>query len=230
MAKTHYPVDAALVMLELSRADRHLARVIRRIGSFPTKKRKPQHPFASLLQAIVYQQLAGKAAEAIFERLKALGGNGFPTPEEILHASKMKLRRAGLSRQKIAAVKDLAAKTLDGTVPPLAKIRRMSEEEIHERLTRVHGIGEWSVQMFLISRLGRPDVLPAHDLGIRKGFQIVYGHEDVPKPHVILEHGERWRPYRSIASWYLWRAADEKPQKSPRKTKIRKVRKISGGQ
>jgi len=104
MSKTHYPVDAALVMLELSRADRQLARVIRRIGSFPTKKRKPQHPFASLLQAIVYQQIAGKAAEAIFGRVKALGANGFPTPEEILRASKAKLRRAGLSRQKIAAV------------------------------------------------------------------------------------------------------------------------------
>src|SRR6266705_3951858 len=203
MAKTHYPVDAALVMLELARVDRHLARVIRRVGSFPTKKRKPQHPFASLLQAIVYQQIAGKAAEAIFGRVKALGANGFPTPEEIMRASKIKLRRAGLSRQKIATVKDLAAKTLDGTVPPLAKIRRMSEEEIHERLTRVHGIGEWSVQMFLMSRLGRPDVLPAHDLGIRKGFQIVYGHKEAPKPKVILVHGERWRPYRSIASWYL---------------------------
>jgi DNA-3-methyladenine glycosylase II len=218
MAKTHYPVDAALVMQELSRADRRLARVILRTGCFPTKKAKSQHPFASLLQAIVYQQLAGKAAEAIFGRVKALGANGFPTPEEILRAPKLKLRRAGLSRQKIAAVKDLAAKTLDGTVPPLAKIRRMSEEEIHERLTRVHGIGEWSVQMFLMFRLGRPDVLPIHDYGIQKGFQRVYGHKDVPKPQVILEHGERWRPYRSIASWYLWRALEEERSKpNPRK-------------
>ena len=223
MAKTHYPVDAGLVMLELSRADRRLARVIRRIGSFPTKKRKPQHPYASLLQAIVYQQIAGKAAEAIFGRVKALGATGFPTPEEILRAPKTKLRRAGLSRQKIAAVRDLAAKTLDGTVPPLAKIRRMSEEEIHERLTQVHGIGEWSVQMFLMSRLGRPDVLPAHDYGIRKGFQRVYGHKDVPKPQVILEHGERWRPYRSIASWYLWRALEEQQTKPKRKTEARKI-------
>jgi DNA-3-methyladenine glycosylase II len=223
MAKSHYPVDAALAMQALSRADRRLAKVIRRVGCFPTKKRKPQHPFASLLQAIVYQQIAGKAAEAIFGRVKALGGSGFPTPEEILRAPKTKLRRAGLSRQKIAAVKDLAAKTLDGTVPPLAKIRRMSEEEIHERLTRVHGIGEWSVQMFLMSRLGRPDVLPAHDLGIRKGFQIVYGHKEAPKPQIILEHGERWRPYRSIASWYLWRAADEKAAKLQRKPKAKKI-------
>jgi DNA-3-methyladenine glycosylase II len=205
MARTHYPVDAVHVMRELCRADRHLAKVIRRIGCFPTKRQKPQPPFASLLQAIVYQQLAGAAAATIFGRVKALGASGFPTPEEILLLDETKLRSAGLSRQKIAAVKDLAAKTLDGTVPPLGKLRRMSEEEILERLTQVRGIGEWSVQMFLMFRLGRPDVLPIHDLGIRKGFQRVYGHKDVPKPHFILEHGERWRPYRSIASWYLWR-------------------------
>src|ERR1700730_12432385 len=223
MARTHYPVDAVLAMRELSRADRHLARVIRRIGSFLTKKGRPQHPFASLLQAIVYQQLAGKAAEAIFGRLKALGVSGFPTPEEILRASKIKLRRAGLSRQKIGAVKDLAAKTLDGTVPPLAKIRRMSEEEIHERLTHVRGIGEWSVQMFLMSRLRPPDVLPVQDYGIRKGFQRVYGLKGEPKPQVILEYGERWRPYRSIASWYLWRALEEKQIKPKRKTKAKKT-------
>ena len=210
-------------MRELSRADRKLARVIRRIGCFPTKKRKPQHPYASLLQAIVYQQIAGKAAEAIFGRVKALGTNGFPAPEEIMRASKLKLRRAGLSRQKIAAVKDLAAKTLDGTVPPLAKIRRMSEAEILERLTQVRGIGEWSVQMFLMSRLGRPDILPVQDYGIRKGFQRVYGLKGEPKPQVILEYGERWRPYRSIASWYLWRALEEKPAKKKRKPMAKKI-------
>ena len=215
MAQTHYDVDAEHVMRELSRVDRKLARVIRRAGCFPTKKRKPQPPFASLLQSIVYQQLAGKAAATIFGRVKALGASGFPTPEEILALDAAQLRGAGLSRQKIAAVKDLALKTMDGTVPPLAKLRRMSEEEIHERLTRVRGIGEWSVQMFLMSRLGRADVLPIHDLGIRKGFQIVYGHDDVPKPQVILEFGERWRPYSSIASWYLWRAADQKNAKKP---------------
>lgn len=213
MSKTHYPVDADLVMRELCRVDRHLARVIRKVGSFPTKKEKPQHPYESLLRAIVYQQLAGAAAATIFGRVKALGANGLPTPEEILLLDEAKLRGAGLSRQKIAAVKDLAAKTLDGTVPPLAILRRMTEVQIHERLVQVRGIGEWSVQMFLIFRLGRPDVLPIHDLGIRKGFQIVYGHKNVPKPQFILEYGERWRPYRSIASWYLWRAADQKNAK-----------------
>src|SRR3984893_9306780 len=229
MAKTHYPVDAELVMRELSRADRLLAKVIRRIGTFPTKKRNPQPPFASLLQTIVYQQLAGKAAEAIFARVKALGANGFPTRKEFRKASTLKAGRAELSRKKIPAVRDLAAKTLDGTVPTLAKIRRMSEEEIHERLTQVHGIGEWSVQMFLMFRLGRPDVLPIYDYGIQKGFQRVYGHKDVPKPKLILEHGERWRPYRSIACWYLWRALEEKQTKPKLRAPKRqmKIKKIS---
>ena len=213
MARTHYPVDAKQVMRELCRADRRLAGVIRKVGSFPTKKQKPQHPYESLLQSIVYQQLAGKAAATIFGRVKALGASGFPSPEEIVALDETKLRGAGLSRQKIAAVKDLAAKTLDGTVPPLATLRRMSEAEIHERLVQVRGIGEWSVQMFLMFRLGRPDVLPIRDLGIQKGFQHVYGLADTPKPQDILEHGERWRPYRSIASWYLWRAVDQKNAK-----------------
>jgi DNA-3-methyladenine glycosylase II len=226
MAKTHYPVDAEQVMRELSRADRHLAKIIRKVGSFPTKRQKPQHPYESLLQSIVYQQLAGKAAATISGRVKALGTSGFPTPDEILLLDETKLRGAGLSRQKIAAVKDLAAKTLDGTVPPLAKLRGMSEVEIHERLVQVRGIGEWSVQMFLMFRLGRPDVLPIRDLGIQKGFQHVYGLADTPKPQAILEHGERWRPYRSIASWYLWRAVDQKNAgKSAAKKSKKKARK-----
>jgi DNA-3-methyladenine glycosylase II len=223
MAKTHYPVDATHVMRELSRADRRLARVIRKVGSFPTMRRKSQPPFESLLQAIVYQQLAGAAAATIFGRVKALGSNGnLPSPEEILRATKAKLRRAGLSRQKVAAVKDLAKKTIDGTVPPLATIRRMSDEEILERLTQVRGIGEWSVQMFLMFQLGRPDVLPIHDFGIRKGFQHVYGLKGEPKPQAVLEYGERWRPYRSIASWYLWRAVDQKNAKKSSAVKKRK--------
>jgi len=217
MARTHYPVDAEHVMRELCRVDRHLAKIIRKVGCFPTKREKPQHPYESLCRAIVYQQLAGAAAATIFGRVKALGTNGFPTPEEIVAIEETKLRGAGLSRQKIAAVKDLAAKTLDGTVLPLGKFRRMSDEEIHERLVQVRGIGEWSVQMFLMFRLGRPDVLPIHDLGIQKGFQHVYGLKKTPKPQAILEHGERWRPYRSIASWYLWRAVDQMRAKKTKK-------------
>lgn len=217
MARSHFGFDAAKVMRELCQADRRLARIIKKVGSYPTKRPKPQHPFAVLLRAIVYQQLAGKAAAAIFARVVALGANKFPTPEEILAFDETALRGAGLSRQKIAAVKDLAARTIDGTVPDLKSIRRMSEEEILERLTRVHGIGEWSVQMFLMFQLGRPDVLPVIDYGLRKGFQNVYGLDDVPKPKAVLAHGERWRPYRSIASWYLWRAAEMKATRAKKK-------------
>ena len=226
MAKTHYPVDAEQVMRKLSRIDRHLGRVIRKVGTFPTKKQKPQPPFERLLRAIVYQQLAGAAAKTIFGRVIALGSDGkCPSPDRILRASKAKLRGAGLSRQKIAAVKDLARKTMDGTIPPLATIRRMSEEEILERLTQVRGIGEWSVQMFLMFQLGRPDVLPIRDYGIQKGFQHVYRLEEPPKPQAILDHGERWRPYRSIASWYLWRAVDEKNrEKSEVKKRTKKTK------
>ncbi len=223
MPRTHFPVDADQAMHELCRADRQLARVIRKVGCFPTAKQKPQPPFESLLRAIVFQQLAGAAAKTIFGRVMALGSDGkCPTPEEILRATKPKLRRAGLSRQKIAAVKDLAKKTLDGTVPSLAAIRRMNEEEILERLTQVRGIGEWSVQMFLMFQLGRPDVLPIRDYGIQKGFQHIYGLEDTPKPQAILEHGERWRPYRSIASWYLWRAVEERNELRSAEIKKRK--------
>jgi len=224
MAKTHFPVETARVMEELSRADKRLARVIRRVGAFPTERRKPQPPFVSLFRAIVYQQITGKAAETILGRVKAMvARDGHPTPEEILRASRAKLRRAGLSRQKIAAAKDLAAKTLDGTVPPLAKIVQMGEEEIIERLTQIRGIGVWSVQMFLMSQLGRPDVLPIEDYGVRKGFARIYGLAEVPKPKVVLEHGERWRPYRSIASWYLWRAAEEKKAKPKRPMKAKRT-------
>ena len=207
-------------MAALSHADKKLARVIRKFGPFPTEMPEPKHPYAVLLQAIVYQQLAGAAAKAIFSRLKALGTDGeSPTPEEILRAGTAKLRRAGLSRQKIAAVKDLAKKTLDGTVPPLDEIRHLSEEEIVERLTKVRGIGEWSAQMFLMFQLRRPDVLSIHDYGLRKGFQYVYGLKDVPKPKALLERGERWRPYRSIASWYLWRAVEAKAKEKSAKKK-----------
>ena len=121
------------------------------------------------------------------------------------------LRGAGLSRAKLAAARDLAAKTLDGVVPTAAALRRMPDEEIIARLTAVRGVGTWTVQMLLIFRLGRPDVLPVHDLGIQKGFQRTYETRQWPKPSRIERHGERWRPFRSVASWYLWRATDQAP-------------------
>src|SRR5262249_39293389 len=157
--------------------------------------------------AIAYQSISGKAAATIFGRIKALGGNGrAPSPERMLKLRKSALRKAGLSGAKIAAMKDLARKTMDGVVPTLGEARTMSDEELVNRLISVRGIGAWTVEMFLIFRLGRPDVLPIHDLGVKKGWSVAYGKKHMPKPKELLAFGERWRPYRTVASWYMWRA------------------------
>lgn len=193
----------------LSRADKKLAKIIRRAGPFTMRPEKMHSPFLSLLRAIVYQQLSGKAAATIYSRVDALfPGRGNMLPKEILSATDESLRGAGLSRAKVLAVKDLAAKTLDGTVPSLARLKKMEDAEILERLVQVRGIGTWSVEMLLMFRLGRPDVLPISDLGVRRGFMLTYGHQEMPAPKRLLEHGEIWRPFRSVASWYMWRAVD----------------------
>jgi DNA-3-methyladenine glycosylase II len=168
-----------------------------------------QSPFAALAESITYQQLNGKAAATIFSRVVGIyQPKRFPKPEDILATEDTALRAAGLSRAKTAAIKDLAAKTIDGTVPPLAVLRRLSDAEIIERLTAVRGIGPWTVEMLLIFRLGRPDILPASDFGVRKGFGRAFKTRGMPTPAQVLRRGDRWRPYRSVASWFLWRAAD----------------------
>ncbi len=193
----------------LCRADRALARVIKKAGPFTHRPEKLQSPFQALLRAIVYQQLSGKAAATILTRVKDL----YPAraglkADAILRTSDEELRSAGLSRGKVLALKDLAAKTLDGTVPTLGRLKKMDDHEIISRLVEVRGIGPWTVEMLLIFRLGRPDILPTSDFGVRKGFMLTYGTKDLPTPTELLAHGERWRPYRSVASWYLWRAVD----------------------
>jgi DNA-3-methyladenine glycosylase II len=171
-----------------------------------------QSPFAALARAITYQQLNGKAASTILGRVVALyHPKRFPKPHDILATPDDALRAAGLSRAKTAAMKDLAAKTIDGTVPTLTRLRRLPDAEILERLTAVRGIGPWTVEMLLIFRLGRPDILPASDFGVRKGFARAFRTRGMPTPAQVLRRGERWRPYRSVASWYLWRAADSVP-------------------
>jgi 3-methyladenine DNA glycosylase/8-oxoguanine DNA glycosylase len=193
----------------LRRRDRALARVINEAGPFTHRPEKMQNPFQSLLRAIVYQQLSGKAAATILQRVVDLypAGARFK-PEAILATPDARLRGAGMSRGKVLAVKDLAAKTLDGTVPTLARLKKMDDDEIVSRLVTVRGIGPWTVEMLLIFRLGRPDVLPVSDFGVRKGFMLTYGTKDLPLPKELLAHGERWRPFRSVASWYMWRALD----------------------
>ncbi len=206
VALSYHPKQA---IEALSQADRRLARLIERVGPYTLKPQRMHSPFQSLLRAIVYQQLSGRAAQTIFERLAALvSDDRGPHPEKILAAEDAVLRAAGLSRAKVLAVRDLAAKTLDGTVPSLPVLRKMTDEQIVERLVQVRGIGAWSVEMLLIFRLGRPDVLPVNDLGIRKGYMLTFGLDELPSPADIRRRGERWRPYRSVASWYLWRAVD----------------------
>lgn len=193
----------------LVRADRRLAKVIRLAGPFTHRPEKLQSPFEALLRAIVYQQLSGKAAATIYSRLLAcLPKNRTDWPKAILAAADDTLRAAGMSWAKVAAVKDLSAKTLDGTVPTLSRLKKMDDADVVEHLTQVRGIGPWTVEMLLIFKLGRPDVLPVSDLGVRAGYRLAYGHETMPTPKELTAAGEPWRPYRSVASWYLWRAVD----------------------
>jgi 3-methyladenine DNA glycosylase/8-oxoguanine DNA glycosylase len=193
----------------LAAADPQLGDLIARVGPYRMRPKPTHSLFTALLRSIVYQQLSGKAAATILGRVNRLfAPRRFPVPGELLRISPEQLRQAGLSAAKTAAVRDLAARTLDGTIPPLARIRRMEDEEIIERLTVVRGIGRWTAEMLLMFRLGRPDVLPVTDLGIRKGFQLTFRTRKLPEAPLIIRRGERWRPYRSVASWYLYRALE----------------------
>ena len=165
---------------------------------------------------------------SIFARIKAFGENGRPPcPEKMLKIPKSKLRKAGLSGAKVDAMKDLARKTIEGIVPTHEQALLLSDEELVERLVSVHGIGAWTVEMFLIFRLGRPDVLPIHDLGVKKGWSVAYGKKHMPKPKELLEFGERWRPYRTVASWYMWRAFERAGYKVTNKIRPRPTRRKS---
>jgi DNA-3-methyladenine glycosylase II len=201
--------DPELARRHLIQADPRLADLIARAGEFTLRPEPTMSLFGALLQSIVYQQLTGKAAATILGRVRrTCAPSRFPTPRDILALPAERLREAGLSTAKTAAVRDLAAKTLDGTVPSLARIRRMEDEEIIEGLTAVRGIGRWTVEMLLIFRLGRPDVLPLTDLGVRKGFARTFRKRKLPDAAVLIRQAESWRPYRSVASWYLWRAVE----------------------
>lgn len=200
--------DAGAAVKQLAKADPVLSALMKRAGPFTLKTRHMHNPFEALARNIVFQQLHGSAAEAIHRRVVELFGGGRLRPQDVLGAAEDALRGAGLSGAKTAALKDLAAKTLDGTVPTLARLKRMDDEEIVERLTQVRGIGRWTVEMLLMFRLGRPDVLPVGDFAVRKGFMVAYGLDEMPKPKALELHAEAWRPYRSVASWYMWRALE----------------------
>jgi DNA-3-methyladenine glycosylase II len=193
----------------LSKTDPVMRRLIREVGPFTLTPRSERSPFESLARAIAYQQLHDKAAESILRRFVALfPTKRFPQPKDLLAMNEEAIRGAGFSQAKVAALRDLASKTLDGTVPTGAIVRKLDDEAIIERLVAVRGVGRWTVEMLLIFQLGRPDVLPVDDFGVRNGFRIVYDRRSMPKPNEVLRYGERWKPYRTAASWYLWRAAD----------------------
>jgi 3-methyladenine DNA glycosylase/8-oxoguanine DNA glycosylase len=201
--------DPIVAVRHLVGADPGLRWIVERSDPFELRPERTQSLFAALLESIVYQQLSGRAAETILGRVHALfPPRRYPTAEDLLAATELRLRSAGLSRNKAVALHDLARRVLDGTVPPLAAARRMSDEELVQRLTAVHGVGRWTVEMLLIFRLGRPDVLPVSDLGVRKGFQKTFGMRRLPAAITMTRRAERWRPYRSVASWYMWRAAE----------------------
>jgi 3-methyladenine DNA glycosylase/8-oxoguanine DNA glycosylase len=202
--------DPEIALAHLRAADPALARVIATVGPLRLRLKTTPSIFVALAEAVVYQQLAGRAAATIFARLCALFPRAHegPTPEQILRAPDGRLRAAGLSRPKILALRDLARRTRDGAVPTLAEVREMDDDAVIERLTAVRGIGRWTVEMLLIFRLGRPDVLPADDYGLRKGVARAFKRRELPARADVERRGARWRPYRTVASWYLWRAAE----------------------
>jgi DNA-3-methyladenine glycosylase II len=225
---TKLPYDPVAAVKALAAADPKLGRVIAAAGPFTVRLPQQQSPFEALLRSIIYQQIHGKAALAIHTRLLQsfsphLPPNAplelflHPTPEQVLDAPNESLRAAGLSANKALALRDLAAKTLDGTVPTLVRIRRMPDQDIIDQLTQVRGIGEWTVEMMLIFRLGRPNILPTSDFGVRKGFAHTYlGLKPATKVTPALlataaqieRRAKKWQPWCSVASWYMWRACD----------------------
>jgi 3-methyladenine DNA glycosylase/8-oxoguanine DNA glycosylase len=218
--------DLAVAMSHLSSKDEKLAELILATAKFQKDLDVAQSPYEALMESIAYQSISGKAAATIFGRVKALGSNGRPpTPEQMLKLRTPQLRKAGLSHAKILAMKDLAAKTISGVVPTREQAEKLSDDELVERLVSVRGIGAWTVEMFLIFNLGRPDVLPIHDLGVKKGWSVTYGKKRMPKPKELLAFGEQWRPYRTIASWYMWRAFERAGYKVTNKILPAKVRK-----
>lgn len=197
----------------LSRVDSVMRRVIKEVGPFSLKPKVRRSPFESLVRAIAYQQLHDKAAESILKRFIALfPGQRFPRPEDLLAMKMSFIRNAGFSRPKIMALRDLAQKTLDGTVPTNRTMKQFDDEGIIDRLVEVRGIGRWTAEMLLIFQLGRPDVLPVDDFGVRNGFRIAYKRRSMPTSKQVFHYGERWRPFRTAAAWYLWRAADREKQ------------------
>ena len=193
----------------LSKRDPVLRRLIREHGKCDLTPEKRRSPFQSLVQAVAHQQLNGKAANNILARFKNLfPGRKFPRPEDLAEVTDQQIRACGFSFAKIKSIRDIAEKTLSGVVPSSRQIVNLPDDEIIARLTEVRGVGRWTVEMLLIFQLGRPDVLPVGDFGVRTGFRVAYKKREMPHPKALLAFGEKWKPHRTTAAWFLWCAAD----------------------
>ncbi len=198
----------------LSKRDPVLRRLIREHGKCALAPEKRRSPFQSLVQAVAHQQLNGTAANTILTRFKKLfPGRKFPRPEDLANVTDEQIRACGFSFAKIKAIRDIAEKTLSGVIPSSREIVKLSDDEIVARLTEVRGVGRWTVEMLLIFQLGRLDVLPADDFGVRSGFRHAYKKREMPKPKELLAFGEKWKPHRTTAAWFLWCAADAAKKK-----------------
>jgi DNA-3-methyladenine glycosylase II len=207
--KRKFPYDSAAALAHLRASDPLLAALIEKQGPFTLELRPVKSIFEALMRSIVYQQLHGRAAEAIHSRvLVEMAKHGPVTPETLEKIPDERLRAAGLSAGKLRAIRDLAAKCIAGTVPTIAEARRLDEAELLARLTSVRGIGPWTVHMLMIFYLGHANVMPTGDYAIRLAFRRLYRKRKDPTPALILQHARRWEPYRSVASWYLWRSLD----------------------
>ncbi|MEN9704578.1 MAG: DNA-3-methyladenine glycosylase [Pseudomonadota bacterium] len=214
-----------------------MAGIVSAVGKYGLARREPRSVFETLARSIANQQISGVVAQRILARLEALHGGRFPTPAELAAHPAQALRDVGFSFSKVAALQDLATKTLDGTLPPDEQISRLDDESVIERCVAVRGIGRWTAEMLLMFSLGRPDVLPVGDFGVCNGFRLAYGLKGMPKPKALLEFGERWRPHRSAAAWYLWRAVDlhregrlpKRPGRAPRVAIVVSKPKDGGG-
>ena len=203
----------------LAAVDPVMKRLIREHGACRLEHQPGRSPFQSLVLAVAHQQLHATAAGNILGRFKKLfPGKRFPGPKDLAEVTDAQLRACGFSFAKIKAIRDIAAKTLDGTIPSPARIKRLGDEEIIARLTEARGVGRWTVEMLLIFQLGRTDVLPVDDFGVRSGYRAAYKKREMPKPKDLMKFGERWRPHATTAAWYLWRAADS-AKVAPKKKK-----------
>lgn len=192
----------------LSNRDAKLASLIERVGDKRLVRHNFDSPYHALFRSIIYQQLSGSAAQTIYNRVESLFSSGGPDPDHVIAIPAEELRAAGMSYAKIRAVKDLAEKTISGDVPPLRVLCRRSDEEVIQTLSSVKGVGVWTAHMLLIGYMGRPDIMAASDLGVRKGVAKVYRRRSLPTEANLLRYSKKWKPYRSVVSWLMWRALE----------------------